>query len=132
MPSRSSPWPRSSNAHLCRDNAQTFQITHPFHPLYGKSYSLVTYRHTWGVDRVYYHDEVGTLRSIPAGWTDVLGQDPFVMIAAGRSAFRVVDLLDLCRLVQGIAEQSLSAAGGEEGPQICKVNYAISVKGNMP
>jgi len=53
------------------------------------------------------------------------------MIAAGRSAFRVVDLLDLCRLVQGISEHSLPAAGGEEGPQICKVNYAVSVKRNI-
>jgi hypothetical protein len=45
------------------------------------------------------------LRSIPARWTDVLGIDPFVMIAAGRSAFRIVDLLELCRLVEGISRQ---------------------------
>jgi hypothetical protein len=63
----------------------------------------LTYRHTWGEDRVYYHDEAGKLRQVPAGWTDVGGEDPFVVVGAGRSPFRMVDLLELCRLIAGIS-----------------------------
>lgn len=39
------------------------------------------------------------VRSMPAGWTDVEGPDPFLVLAAGRSAFRVDDLLALVRLL---------------------------------
>ncbi len=99
-------WSEPSTTPLCKGEAETFQITHPFHPLYGKSYTLVTYRHTWGEDRVYYHDESGKLCQVPAGWTDFLGQDPFVAVAARRSPFRIIDLLELCRLLAGISESS--------------------------
>jgi Family of unknown function (DUF5372) len=40
------------------------------------------------------------LRKIPAGWTDVVSDDPFVVVAAGRSAFRVADLLALADLIK--------------------------------
>jgi hypothetical protein len=46
--------------------------------------------------------EDGRLRSVPAGWTDVDPPDPFVVIAAGRSAFRAADLLALACLLDGI------------------------------
>jgi hypothetical protein len=61
------------------------------------------YNHNWGLDRVYYHDETGKLRSVPAKWTNVFDEDPFVFISAGRSPFRVIDLLELARLVEGIS-----------------------------
>jgi len=35
------------------------------------------------------------VRSIPAGWTDVEGPDPFLVLAAGRALFRVEDLMAL-------------------------------------
>src|ERR1700735_2676938 len=47
----------------------TFEVTHPHHPLRGQNFKLVTYRHNWGEDRVYFHDSSGVLRSIPACWT---------------------------------------------------------------
>jgi hypothetical protein len=59
----------------------------------------VTYRHNWGEHRVYFHDEEGRLVSIPAAWTDVMPPDPFVLVSAGRSAFRVADLLALARFL---------------------------------
>ena len=113
-------WPEPSNARPRKGEAETFQITHPFHPLYGKTFLLLTYRHTWGDDRVYYHDEGGNLRSIPAGWTNVLGEDPFVMVAAGRSALRVADLLELRRLVDGISDRSLPSAREKGGGKCVK------------
>jgi hypothetical protein len=65
----------------------------------------VTFRQNWGQSRVYFHNDSGRLTSIPAEWTDLLGPDPFAVIAQGRSAFRVVDLLELVSLVKEFPTQ---------------------------
>jgi len=36
----------------------------------------------WAEDRVFFFDEERQLRSLPAAWTDVVGVDPFVVVAA--------------------------------------------------
>lgn len=74
-------------------------MTHPFHPLFGRQFEFVARRRNWGEDRVYYHGVEGELGSLPTGWTDVAEVDLFVEMAAGRSPFRVVDLLELADLV---------------------------------
>ena len=81
-------------------------MTHPFHPLCGREFELVTYRQNWGEDRVYFHDDQGQLRALSAGWTSLGADDPFVVISAGRSAFRTVDLLELAGLLRGLQEAS--------------------------
>ena len=48
---------------------------------------------------MYYQDEIGSLHSLPLAWTSLAPEDPFVSLSAGRSAFRVVDLLELVRRV---------------------------------
>ena len=78
-------------------------MTHPFHPLSGREYDLIDYRHFWSEDRVVYVDETGEARSLPARWTNALGEDPVVAVSAGRSHFRVADLLELAKLVRGAA-----------------------------
>ena len=50
---------------------------------------------------------------MPVGWTDVAPPDIFVEMAAGRSAFRVSDLIELA----GLVEQLSKAAQGD-----CKAN----------
>lgn len=77
-----------------------FEITHPFHPLKDHKFKLVTYRHNWGEDRVYFHDAEGRWTSVPAAWTTVLPEDPFVTVAAGRCLFRYEDLLKLVNLLE--------------------------------
>ena len=42
----------------------------------------------------------GGVRGFPAGWTDAAAADPFVAVAAGRSPFRVQDLLVLAGLLE--------------------------------
>jgi hypothetical protein len=74
---------------------ELFRIVHPFHPLCGAEYELVTRKLTWGEDRVFYYDSGGKLKSLLTNVTDVVSKDPFDRISAGRSAFRVEDLLDL-------------------------------------
>ncbi|RLB80921.1 MAG: hypothetical protein DRH17_10670 [Deltaproteobacteria bacterium] len=81
-------------------------ITHPFHPLYNQQFDLVTYRHNWGENRVYFHDHEGHLASVPASWTSIIPEDPFVKIAAGRSFFHIDDLIDLCNLIEDIKGDS--------------------------
>jgi hypothetical protein len=74
-------------------------VTHPFHPLAGREFALVNYTVCWGEPRVYYHDATGRLSSLPAHWTSIGPVDPVVEMAAGRSAFRVSDLLELAALL---------------------------------
>ena len=68
---------------------------------------MVDRRSAWGEDRVYFHDDTGRLRRLPAAWTSAAPADPFVAISAGRSHFRVEDLLQLATLV---ARQRLAQA----------------------
>jgi hypothetical protein len=63
---------------------------------------LVGVRHNWGEDRVFFLDEEGTQCSLARGWTDAGDRDPFVVLAAGRSALRVEDLLALVELLDGV------------------------------
>jgi hypothetical protein len=75
------------------------RVTHPFHPWAGREFVFVAVRQTWGEDRVFFLDEEGTQRSLPVGWTDAAEPDVFVAVAAGRSAFRVEDLLGVVGLI---------------------------------
>ena len=76
------------------------KITHPFHPLFGREYVLVTHRKTWGENRIYFHNEAGQLVGLPAHWTDFFPLDPFQMVAAGRAHFRPTELLLLAELIE--------------------------------
>jgi hypothetical protein len=74
-------------------------VIHPFHPLCGREFEFVRQKKNWGEDRVWFHDERGELRGLPAAWTDRAPVDPFVVVAAGRSPFRLCDLLELAGLL---------------------------------
>jgi len=50
-------------------------------------------------DRVCFHDEKDRICEIPLSWTSLAVEDPFVIVAAGRSWFRFEDLLELARIV---------------------------------
>ena len=58
------------------------------------------YRNNWGENRVFFVDGQGQTRWLPASWTSVESPDPFVVLAAGRAAFRTQDLLELARLIE--------------------------------
>ena len=59
------------------------------------------YAHTWGEHRVFFRmPGEERVRSLPASWTDVEGPDPFLVISAGRSHFRVKDLLVLAAVLR--------------------------------
>lgn len=61
-------------------------------------------RHAWGEDRVFFLDEDGIQRSLPRSFTDAADPDPFVALAGGRSPLRIVDLLALVALLDGLGD----------------------------
>ena len=84
------------------DEVWRCRITHPFHPWKGRVLEVFEHRQDWNGDRVYFHDEGGCLRSVPAGWTDVAGMDPIEVIGKGRARFRIDDLIRLVELIESI------------------------------
>jgi len=92
-------WTKPSIAPYEHDGQRLVEVTHPFHPLFGRRFAFVDRRRNWSEDRVYFHDEQGALCSVPTGWTDDAEVDPFVVVAAGRCPFRIADLLDLADLL---------------------------------
>jgi hypothetical protein len=93
------PWTASSNAPNHSDELRV-RVTHPFHPLCGREFEFVRQLKDWGEDRVWLYDDQGRLRRLPTAWTDRAPVDPFVVLAAGRSAFRVCDLLELVSVIE--------------------------------
>ncbi len=67
-------------------------------------------RTNWGEDRVFYYDLQGALKSFPANVTDIAEADAFARISAGRSAFRVNDLLEL----RDLLDQFGTGSGGDQ------------------
>ena len=84
-------------------------MTHPFHPWLGREFVFVAARQTWGEDRVFFFDDDGVQRSLPRGWTDAGDVDAFVALAAGRSALRVAELLELVELLEGLCRPAPDA-----------------------
>jgi len=78
-----------------------FTITHPFHPLAGREFTIITYRQNWGEDRVFFHDDQGKLTSMPAQWTSIFPEDPFF---CAESYFRVPDLLELVNMLHKLCQ----------------------------
>jgi Family of unknown function (DUF5372) len=90
---------KQSTAPVSLDLTQTFLVTHVFHPLYGRELRLIDQYLAWGEDRVCFRDDKGALRFLPTAWTTLAPPDPFVQMSAGRSHFRVEDLLRLTTLI---------------------------------
>ena len=95
-------WNQDATAPLKGVKRRTFRVTHRFHPLHGREFELIEITAVGGVERVHYMADDGTLRTIRQAWTSAAAVDPFVKVAAGRSAFRVSDLLALAALLDGL------------------------------
>ena len=79
-----------------------FTITHPFDPLCGQAFPLLTQRFAWGEERVFFLDpQTHEVRSLPLAWTSLALPDPFLIVAAGKAVLR---LRDLQQLVQALRQ----------------------------
>ncbi len=59
-------------------------------------------RHTWGEDRVYFHDGEGRFCAMPRAWTSLAAIDEWLQVASGRSLLRLADCLALVSWVQDV------------------------------
>ena len=73
-------------------------MTHPFHPLHGREFTLLAHQRNRDEACAFLIDDRGQLVSLPAQWTSLAPPDPFVAVV--RSAFRVADLLELACLIE--------------------------------
>ena len=106
----------STAHHLCIEN-QRFRVTHPFHPLHGREFELIEITSMLGAVLVHYTADDGTLRTVRRAFTSAAAVDPFARVTAGRSAFRVSDLLALAALLDsldGDGRAGREADGGAE------------------
>jgi hypothetical protein len=87
--------PDNTNGEHC------FTITHPFHPLSGQTFSLLSQRFAWGEERVFFSDpHIHQVRSLPLAWTSLALPDPFVVVAEGKTVLRFGDLHQLTQFLK--------------------------------
>lgn len=85
------------NGELC------FTITHPFHPLCGRSFPLLSQSRAWGEQRVFFADpQTQQIRSLPLAWTSLALPDPFLVVAAGKTVLRFEDIGPLKQMLKAL------------------------------
>jgi hypothetical protein len=84
--------------------------------------TLAMRKNNWGEDRVLYYNAQGRLCSMLVSWTSLALQDAFSLASAGRSWFRVDDLLNLVALLQDARE------AGDSARSRCQAKYAAGVR----
>ena len=94
--------PSHSTASQQDFNNKTFRIIHPFHPYKNIEFEIDSLKRIAYESRVFFFNTKGRKSSVPLHWTDIGPEDPFVAVSAGRSFFRVEDLLGLVRLIEEI------------------------------
>jgi hypothetical protein len=64
---------------------------------------------------VLFEDGEGRVRSLPTAWTTIAAPDPFVALSAGRSFFRIEDLLGLLDLTERLSAPAGRCKGNSAG-----------------
>jgi hypothetical protein len=78
-----------------------FTITHPFHPLCGHTFPLLSQRFAWGEERVFFLDQqTQQIRCLPLVWTNLALPDPFVVVAQQKAVLRWSDLSQLAQFLR--------------------------------
>jgi len=92
------------NANAPIESTRLVRVTHPFHPLSGRQLACVGERHTrYGIYLLLQIDDESGC-SVPPQWTDLVAPDPEIVMGEQRALFRVVDLLQLSRLVDQLSD----------------------------
>lgn len=98
------PYMRRSGVHtapLSTRLTRKFRITHPFHPLFGQEFESTGHKRLSGRNHFVFYNITGKKTTIPVTWTDAPEEeDIYVIISAGRSYFRIEDLIGLSDLVR--------------------------------
>ena len=83
------------------------RITHPFHPFRGRQLVCVGERYNRYGKTLLLQIDDRWVCSVPPQWTDVVAPDPEIVLGEQRALFRVVDLLELARLVDQLSRRDL-------------------------
>jgi hypothetical protein len=100
------------------------RVTHPFHPLFARQLPCVGRRYNRHGERLLLQSDDARIWPVPPHWTDLVSQDPEIVMGQGRMLLRVADLLELCALVQHLSGQAMARR--------CKGNYAAHVRRITP
>jgi hypothetical protein len=84
--------------------------------LFEQEFELIASRRNWGEDRVWFRDREGRVHTLPTSWTDAGGVDGFVAVAAGRSLFRVAELIELALQIEGLKLEYVARGVKEKTP----------------
>ena len=79
-------------------------MTHPFHPLSGQQLVCVGERYNRYGMTLLLETNDGSVCSVPPQWTDLVAPDPEIVMGERRALFRMVDLLELARLVDRLRQ----------------------------
>ena len=82
--------------------------------MFEQQFELIACRRNWGEDRVWFRDPQGRVHTLPTSWTDAGGVDRFVAVAAGRSLFRVAELIELARQIEGLKAEFVASGVKEK------------------
>jgi hypothetical protein len=88
------------NANVPIAGTRLVRVTHPFHPLSGQQLVCLGERYNRYGMTLLLVTEDGSVCSVPPQWTDLVAPDPEIVMGERRALFRVVDLLELTRLVE--------------------------------
>jgi len=81
------------------------RVTHPFHPFSGQKLACLGERYNRYGRRLLLQIDDQTVCSVPPHWTDLVAQDPEIVMGKQRALFRVADLLELARLVERLGRR---------------------------
>ena len=102
------------------------RVTHPFHPLNGKTLSCVGERNSRYGTRLLLRVDERNVCSVPRQWTDVEAPDPEIVLGKGRAVLRLADFLELADFVRRLLENEPKERRGS------KAINAASVKLTTP
>jgi hypothetical protein len=81
------------------------RVTHPFHPFSGQKLACLGERYNRYGRRLLLQIDDQTICSVPPQWTDLVAQDPEIVMGERRALFRVADLVELARLVERLGRR---------------------------
>ena len=81
------------------------RITHPFHPLKGKSFPILKVRRVAGADRLSLRGSADGSLAVPLEWTDQAPPSPFEHLGIEPSILDFRYLLELVELVQQLKSE---------------------------
>jgi len=81
------------------------RVTHPFHPFSGQKLACLGERYNRYGRRLLLQIDDHSICSVPPQWTDLVAQDPEIIMGGRRALFRMADLVELARLVERLGRR---------------------------